>query len=138
MGRFLFGFPFRSVLALSLALVAGAQSLPVVADVDPQPLAAQVARVVQALELAGSPLEPERRRALEAALAEADPRRSVADVQAALDPLCLVGVGVNPESRVSVRPGPAPRSLVQHGWRVFLVKVHNEAGVTARLSPREA
>src|SRR4051812_6105664 len=29
--------------------------------------------------------------------------------------------------------GPAPAALVQNGWRVFLVKVHNEAGVTAEL-----
>jgi hypothetical protein len=29
--------------------------------------------------------------------------------------------------------GPAPARLVRNGWRVFLVKVHNEAGVTAVL-----
>src|SRR4051812_19407184 len=29
--------------------------------------------------------------------------------------------------------GPAAPNLVQGGWRVFLVKVHNEAGVTAEL-----
>ena len=30
-------------------------------------------------------------------------------------------------------PGPAGPRLVQNGWTVFLVKVHNEAGVTAEL-----
>ncbi len=50
-----------------------------------------------------------------------------------LDPLCLVGVNINPESRVKVAAGEAPPRLLQQGRRVFLVKVHNEAGVTAAL-----
>jgi len=40
-----------------------------------------------------------------------------------------------------VAPGPADKELMQHGWRTFLVKVHNEAGVTAPLrvsSPQAA
>jgi len=39
-------------------------------------------------------------------------------IQRALDPLCLAFVHVNPESRVSARPGPAARELAQDGWRV--------------------
>ncbi len=35
--------------------------------------------------------------------------------------------------RVKVAPGPAKRELVEHGWRQFLVKVHNESGTTAVL-----
>jgi hypothetical protein len=54
-------------------------------------------------------------------------------LQAALDPLCLAGVTINPESRVKVRRGPAPARLNEQGWRVFLVKVQNDAGVTAAL-----
>ncbi len=50
-----------------------------------------------------------------------------------LDRHALVGVSVNPESRVKAQPGPAAPTLAQGGWRVFLVKVHNEAGVTAPL-----
>jgi hypothetical protein len=34
---------------------------------------------------------------------------------------------------VKVQGGPAPKELIEQGWRVFLVKVHNEAGVTAPL-----
>ena len=34
---------------------------------------------------------------------------------------------------MSVVEGPAKKELVQQGWRTFLVKVHNEAGVTAEL-----
>ncbi len=54
-------------------------------------------------------------------------------IQKILDPLCLVEVNINPESRVKAQLGPAPKKLVEQGWRVFLVKVHNQAGVTARL-----
>src|SRR5207249_3169107 len=54
-------------------------------------------------------------------------------VQQVLDNYCLFGVNINPESRVKVAPGPAKPELVEKGWRQFLVKVHNEAGVTAEL-----
>lgn len=110
-----------------------ADELPVVRDVEAQPLAAQAARVAQALELLGAPLSAEERAALDRALAAADPLQRVSQIQQVLDPLCLVGVNINPESRVKVARGPAPATLVQHGWRVFLVKVQNEAGVTAAL-----
>ena len=42
-------------------------------------------------------------------------------------------VDINPEERVKVARGPAPAKLIQDGWTSFLVKVHNEAGVTAQL-----
>ena len=54
-------------------------------------------------------------------------------IQRVLDCHCLVGVEINPEMRVKVAPGPARPELVEHGWRQFLVKVHNEAGMTAVL-----
>ena len=50
-----------------------------------------------------------------------------------LDPLCLAGVTINAESRVSVVEGPAAKELVEQGWRTFLVKVSNQAGITAEL-----
>ena len=43
-------------------------------------------------------------------------------IQAALDPYCLVGININPESRVKVVPGPAKPELVRGDWRQFLVK----------------
>ncbi|HEV7226330.1 MAG TPA: CehA/McbA family metallohydrolase [Pirellulales bacterium] len=128
----------RLLLGIALASfsnISGAEAadeLPIVRGVEPQPLKAQVARVVQALDLLGNPLPADRKAALEKALKAPDPD-SVEQIQAALDPLCLVGVDINPESRVKVVQGPAPRKLAEQGWRVFLVKVHNEAGVTAPL-----
>jgi len=128
------GIKVDSVLADRLRAVAQAvDPLPLVTNVELQPLKAQVARVVQALELAGTPLSGEQQKTLDAAIAEQDQAKSLAAIQAVLDPLCLVGVSINPESRVKAAEGEVAKKLVQHGWRVFLVKVANEAGVTAPL-----
>ena len=103
--------------------------LPVV-QVEAQPLAAQAARIADALAYVGAPLSAADREALRAATARPDASTAI---QAILDPLCLIEVHINPESRVKVGPGPARAELVERGWRTFLVKVHNEAGVTAAL-----
>src|SRR5687768_8881661 len=89
-----------------------AQPLPLVRGVELQPLTAQVERVVQALERAGSPLDEERRAALRAALSETNAATAVEKIQQVLDPLCLAGVQINPESRVKVQAGPAPKELI--------------------------
>lgn len=54
-------------------------------------------------------------------------------IQSLLDPFCLASVTINPESRVKVAVGPAKPILPSGSWTVFLVRVHNEAGVTAPL-----
>jgi hypothetical protein len=118
-----------------LAVAHGAD-LPLVADVPAQPLKAQVRRVVDALQFLGEPLPQERRTSLDKALALTDEVEAVAAIQKALDPLVIAGVSVNPESRVKAQRGAASAVLHEQGWRVFLVKVHNEAGVTAKLAVR--
>ncbi len=121
-----------------LLLVAGvlaAEELPVVSAVEYQPLAAQVTRLLDALDMLGDPLPAAGTAALRRLAGSArDPQQAVLDMQKLLDPYCLVGVNINPESRVKVQQGPAPPELVEQGWRTFLVKVHNEAGVTAVLA----
>jgi hypothetical protein len=121
------------LLATLVAEVSKAENLPIVPGVESQPLVAQARRVVQALQMLGAPLTPEQRKGFEQATRVAEPAEAARLVQAGLDALCLAGVNINPESRVKVVPGPAKAQLVQGGWRVFLVKVHNEAGVTAAL-----
>jgi hypothetical protein len=124
------GFAF-AVCAVALLSVAP-RPLRAAASVDPQPFKAQARRVAQALEHLGAPLSESQQRALDRALA-ADGPEAVAQVQAVFDPLCIATVNINPESRVKVAPGAAAKSLAQQGWRVFLVKVENEAGVTSKL-----
>lgn len=116
------------------AIVSGADgNWPKVGRTETQPLVAATERLLQALDYVGAPLAPEDRKALEAALKETDPADCTQGVEKILDKYCVVGVTINPESRVSVTGGPAPRELIQQGWRTFLVKVHNQAGVTAEL-----
>lgn len=111
----------RLWLGFLCSLALQAEALPVIATVERQPLAAQVERIVQALELTGEPF------AEKAALAGA----SVTKIQEILDKHCLVGLEINPEARVKVQQGPAKAELLEQGWRSFLVKVHNQAGLTA-------
>lgn len=113
---------------------AVADGLPLIDGVDAQPLKAQVRRVMQALEFLGEPITGRRKTQLEAALKETDDAAAVKAIQQALDPLALAGVNINPESRVKVAIGPAAKRLNEQGWRVFLVKVHNQAGITPPLS----
>ena len=54
-------------------------------------------------------------------------------IQELFDPLCVVAVTINPESRVSVTPGYETPNLVAGEWTSHLVKIVNEAGVTAPL-----
>ena len=122
-----------AISLLSATTARCADPLPIVTNVELQPLVAQVRRVVQALEMAGAPLEADRAAQLEKALELQDAGAAVKEIQAILDPLCLIGVNINPESRVKAIAGTAPPKLIQQGWRVFLIKVHNEGGVTAPL-----
>jgi len=115
------------------AAVARADSLPPVEDVAAQPLKAQVKRVAEALDFLGQPLTKPEQAAFQAAQNETDDLRAVKALQAVLDARVLAAVNINAESRVKVSRGPAAANLHEQGWSVFLVKVHNEAGVTAKL-----
>ena len=121
-------------LLLLAPLSARAGDLGVVEDVPAQPLAAQVRRLVEALELQGQPMAAPARARLDEALGQADPIQRASAIQEALDPLCLLGVTINPEGRVSVDRGSAPATLGQHEWRAFPVKVRNAARLTAALN----
>ena len=114
--------------------VALPQTLRLVSDVDIQPLKAQIERLIQATDYLGEPLSAKTKRRLTRALGQEDAEKAVAAVQQILDPKCLIGININPESRVKVNEGQAKRELVEQGWRSFLVKVNNQAGVTAELT----
>ncbi|HEX7312472.1 MAG TPA: CehA/McbA family metallohydrolase [Pyrinomonadaceae bacterium] len=101
--------------------------------VELQPLAAQARRVAEALELLGEPLSAADARALELAVEDTDQSRGASAIERVLDRRALVHVQISPESRVSVTRGAARAQLVEQGWRCFLVKVRNDAGVTAQL-----
>jgi hypothetical protein len=68
---------------------------------------------------------------LKTALAKSDANR----LQELLDPHVLLTVSINPESRVKVARGDARADLRQRQAVPVLIKVVNEAGVTAMLRP---
>jgi len=110
-----------------------AQILPKVEKTELQPLVAQVRRLVEAMDYLGVPLKATDKKALEGAMNQTDASRAIAEIQTVLDSYCLFDVHINPESRVKVAAGSAKAELQEQGWRSFLVKVRNEAGVTAQL-----
>ena len=111
-----------------------AQELMIISDVERQPLVAATDRLIDALQFAGSPLSNEAVERLRAAQKHEDSRKSVGEMQSILDPLCLMEVNINAESRVKVKTGSVARILMQQGWRAFLIKVHNEAGINPILT----
>ncbi len=95
--------------------IATAQEVPIVGDVDRQPFEAAVGRVVQALQLAGSPLSADTLNKInELRQSENDPQ-VIRELQLLLDPQCLTVVTINPESRVKVAMGPAKAVLDKRG-----------------------
>jgi hypothetical protein len=110
-----------------------AATLPIEQNVEWQPFAAQVGRVIEAMDYLGSPLKPEEKKALETAMRDPGGETSAGKLQDILDRHCLFGITINPEMRVKVEAGPAKPELVEQGWRLFLVKVVNASGTTAAL-----
>ncbi len=129
----------KSVLCMIFLASAFAQQLehqhpPVTAPVPLQPLAQQVRQLEDALNYLGQPLPAAVHQRVNAAIGNASEAAAVAELEAALDPLALVTVDINPESRVKVEQGAATPELVEAGARLFLVKVVNNGHVTAPLN----
>ena len=130
-----FRFLLIGWMLLSIFISVGfTDELGLVTEVEFQPLASATERLIEALDYLGSPLSEDDLSAIKEALVSVDHKQAIADIQQILDSHCLVGININPESRVKVQEGPVNKELMQQGWRTFLVKVHNEAGVTAPLA----
>jgi hypothetical protein len=98
-----------------------------------QPLAQQVRQLEDALNYLGQPLPASAHQRINTAIGNPDEAAAVTEIQSVLDAFALVTVDINPESRVKVEQGAAKPELVQAGTRLFLVKVINNAHVTAPL-----
>src|SRR5206468_2294371 len=120
------------LLALLAGPVAAQPALPAVEDVEWRPFRAHCLALLKALDAAKAPLPPDTLRALRALLdgEPRDPQPAIASIQKLLDAQCLVGVHVNPESRVKAVRGPRAVALVRGQPALVLVRVHNEGGVT--------
>ena len=119
-----------------LAFLAASRATSIVPQVELQPLPAQVKRLIETLDYLGVPLTQADKQTLEKATQQTDAAKASRETQDILDKYCLYEIHINPESRVKVSQASAKPELVENGWRTFLVKVHNEAGVTAELRTR--
>ncbi|MEQ9406504.1 MAG: CehA/McbA family metallohydrolase [Fuerstiella sp.] len=98
-------------------------------SVEGQPLAANVARLLDAYDYLGAQLPADERAELKRLIRSEDS----AGLQKALDRHVLVAVSINPELRVKVQRGAGDPILQQAGFTPVLVKVLNDATVTRRL-----
>ncbi|QDT33285.1 CehA/McbA family metallohydrolase [Thalassoglobus polymorphus] len=124
---------FYLVFSTALCATCCAQDFPSVVEVERQPLVESTKRLVEALKFVGAPLSAEEQQELQKAYDSDDDQAIVRTAQKVLDPHCVAGVHINAESRVKVSVGPARKELIQNGWRSYLVKVFNEAGINPPL-----
>lgn len=118
------------VLLSILATRSFPADLPQIAKVESQPFFSATERLLEALSYVGAPLREADEQEVRKAVRLIDQADAIKRIQAVLDRYSVAGVHINPESRVKVQEGPVKKELVQQGWRTFLVKVHNEAGIT--------
>ena len=109
------------------------QRQTVTTGIEPQPLLAQAIRLKETLSFLGSSLTKPDEERLTALQHQPLTQEIVKLIQNILDPYCLAMININPESRVKVLRGPANAKLIQSGWVSYLVKINNDAGVTAQL-----
>ena len=117
------------LLCVSVAVVRFSPA----AEVEPQPFFAASQRLIDAAAFLGSPFDKAELTTLRACI-QAHDVASVAKAQAVLDAHALFRVTITPEQRVKVERGAAKAVLDESGWRQYLVRVENEAGVTAKLA----
>lgn len=101
--------------------------------IEAQPLLAQALRLSEALSFPGNALANQDIKRLKDLNDKDLDIETVKAIQEILDPYCLNTIRINPEGRVKVDRGLAQATLIQGGWTSFLVKINNDAGITAKL-----
>jgi hypothetical protein len=130
MGRLI---PVVIVVSVCIVPVAAQSPLPIADEVDCKALQTHVGSLLRGLEKQKAALPAETLAELKPLLEKepADLDAAAKAIQKALDAHCLIGVSINPESRVKAARGPASVELRQNEAKFVLVKITNEAGVTA-------
>ncbi len=113
---------------------ADASAEAAVADDLVQPMLDLADRVVESLARLGEPVPTQAWAAIRQLTADGDLRQAASRALALLQSRVLLTATVTPEARVSVKSAVSgAASLVQGGWRVYLVKIVNPACVPGRL-----
>lgn len=129
------------LLALAVSLLGlspvRAEPLPLLDTVEWTPFRTQTQALLHALARLDGAVPAETVQAVQSLLEPkmpANPRRAARTVQKLLDAHCLIGVTINPESRVKAARGPRRGELIPGRPVYVLVKVHNDGGVTHPLA----
>jgi Ca2+-binding EF-hand superfamily protein len=122
--------PWLALLTCCLAAGPAVSQTPPPIEVEGQPVARNVSRLLEAYKFLGRPLPAEEAKKLEQAI-EA---RDAIKLQQLLDPHVLAVVSLSPEARVKAARGPADPVLQQGGFTPVLLKVVNESGVKQALN----
>ncbi|MEO6237631.1 MAG: CehA/McbA family metallohydrolase [Vicinamibacterales bacterium] len=123
----------RTLAQFAMTGLPGGRTLLAWRGIDVQPLLSQTRRIVEAMAALGEPFADADHARFKVAEDSGDDARILSEIERFLGTRCLAEVRINPEGRTSIARGPVAARLVEQGWRAFLVKVNNEAGVTARL-----
>ena len=103
-----------------------------IADVEGQPLGANVERILSAFDFLGARLFSEEDEVKK--LRQAIGNRDAVEIQRLLHSRVLFEIHLNPESRVKVSRGGLEKPILQQaGYTPFLVRIENRASVTAPL-----
>lgn len=99
-----------------------------------QPLLASASRSVLRLESLGDPLPVQVRTQLEQLEGKSSPDQQIrSELEALLEPFVLLEACVDEYGVISSCPGAAEATLVQHGWRSFLIRIENPHGLEGSL-----
>ena len=118
-------------MKLLLKLFLGVILVGTLLATDDQSVVLNARQIGEALDVVGNPLTEKEKR-------ELDRAKTTGEVAAIFDPKSIVEVVINPESRVKVKSLLVLPSLVEKGWTSHLIKIINEAGVTAPLQVTSA
>jgi hypothetical protein len=126
----------RSFLILTGAFV-GVRFCPALdsesIQVAPQPYFAGVNRALEALAKLGAPIAAADAQRI-AVLARQGDSAAVDAAEKILDTYTLARLSIDPDGTGRVEMGGAQRTLVEQGWRMFLVRIANPGGRTDNMS----
>lgn len=101
---------------------------------EPQLVLSMARRVFAAMERLGEPFAADRIKGLDAAEAKGDLAAAAAGALLLLESRVLLTATISPEARVGVKRRLTSATLVQGGWRLFLVRIDNPARVPGKLA----
>jgi len=99
------------------------------ADIPAQPYFASVKRALEALEKLGAPIAPGDAQRVASLAAQGD-SAAVSAAEGILQQYTVARLSIESESTAHLMPGGAPRTLIEQGWRVFLIRLANPSART--------